>query len=151
MATFHVASTPGAYHYYLANGPSTYLSGCHNNSLGTVGWAHDSSRSWYSYRTAVLFDVGAMSTEPAAADQSVGMLSLTLAERIDGALAIGVLTGPLSDVEQTRYDELGLNSGILGTLAAGSYYATVNLTTAQLMEKLSASWNLWISMLFLEI
>lgn len=125
MATFHVASTPGAGRY-TSNVETKY--GIYN---GRAGW----DRSSYvniSYRTAVLFDVGDMSTEPAAADQSVGMLSLTLAHVIDGALAIGVLTGPLSGNAQTRYGEIGLNSGILGTLAAGSYYATVNLTTAQL-------------------
>lgn len=124
MATFHVASTPGAGRY-TSNVETKY--GIYN---GRAGW----DRSSYvniSYRTAVLFDVGDMSTEPAAADQSVGMLSLTLANVIDGALAIGVLTGPLSGNEQTRYGEIGLNSGILGTLAAGSYYATVNLNAAQ--------------------
>lgn len=124
MAAFHVASTPGAGRY-TSNVETKY--GIYN---GRAGW----DRSGYintSYRTAVLFDVGDMSTEPAAADQSVGMLSLTLAERIDGALAIGVLTGPLSGNAQTRYGEIGLNSGILGTLAAGSYYATVNLNAAQ--------------------
>ena len=73
-----------------------------------------------------------MSTEPAAADQSVGTLALKLNHSIDGALAIGVLTGPLSGNAQTRYGEIGLNSGILGTLAAGSTSVTVNLTTAQL-------------------
>lgn len=124
MATFHVASTPGAGRY-TSNVETKY--GIYN---GRAGW----DRSSYvniSYRTAVLFDVGDMSTEPAAADQSVGMLSLTLAHVIDGALAIGVLTGPLSGNAQTRYGEIGLNSGILGTLAAGSYYATVNLNAAQ--------------------
>lgn len=125
MATFHVASTPGAGRY-TSNVETRY--GIDN---GCAGW---NLRGYIntSYRTAVLFDVVDMSTEPAAADQSVGMLSLALAERIDGALAIGVLTGPLSGNAQTRYGEIGLNSGILGTLAAGSYYATVNLTTAQL-------------------
>ena len=124
MTTFHVASTPGAGRY-TSNVETKY--GIYN---GRAGW----DRSSYintSYRTAVLFDVGDMSTEPAAADQSVGMLSLTLAHVIDGALAIGVLTGPLSGNAQTRYGEIGLNSGILGTLAAGSYYATVNLNAAQ--------------------
>lgn len=124
-----MTSTPGAVRYI------TNIDNKYGINDGWVGWdASGYIRS--SYRTAVLFNAGNMPTEPAAADQSVGELHLWIKKNIDSALAIGVLTAPLSGNAQARYSEIGLNSGILGTLAAGSILANVSLTAAQLKNAL---------------
>lgn len=101
-----------------------------------LGWFyHDLSTqtTYYAYRGAVLFDGEIPATEPAAADQSTGTLTVALIPDYPfaGALAVGIMSAAPSGNAQTRYEQIGANSGLLGTIQAGATSAAFGLTLAQ--------------------
>ena len=128
--TLEAVSTPGAQRK-RRNGYDTFT----NTSAGALGWGYfysSSIQDYYSDRSAVLFEGEIPSTEPAAADQSTGTLTLALSDPFAGSLAVGVLTASLSGNAQTRYNQIGANGGIVGTVQAGATSASITLTGAQI-------------------
>lgn len=124
-----VSQTPGAYRSQVNSG-NTYT----NTTDGKLGWGYhwtSTIQSYYGFRTAVLFQGDVPTTEPAAADRSTGTLTLGLTGAVSASLAVGVMTGALYGHPMTRYDQLGVNSGILGTIRAGALTASFSLTGAQ--------------------
>lgn len=87
---------------------------------------------YFGFRSAVLFEGELPATEPAAADQSTGTLTLALDAASPGSMAVGVMTAAPSADAQTRYNQIGVNSGIIGTVQAGALTASVSLTGAQI-------------------
>ncbi len=127
--TLEAVSTPGAQRK-RRNGYDTFT----NTTEGTLGWAYfwsSSIQDYYSNRSAVLFEGEIPSTEPAAADQSTGTLTLAFSGAAPGSLAVGVLTGALSGNAQTRYGQIGADGGIVGTVQAGATSASLTITGAQ--------------------
>lgn len=131
--TLEAVSTPGAQRKLKNDRYGAYNTWT-NLSNGLVGWDYlllSTLESYYSYRTAVLFQGDVPATEPAAADRSTGTLTLALSGAISASLSVGVMTGALYGHPMTRYDQLGENSAVLGTMRAGAMTASFSLTGAQ--------------------
>lgn len=137
--TFTAADTKSARRYKLSGGRSentyTALTG------STVGWSYMADGYYtnqYGYRAGLEMDGELPSaSEPASADASTAQLKLTLEASVSMALAVGILGAAIPDGAQSRYNALGENTDIVGTISAGSTSKTFSLTRVQAANALA--------------
>lgn len=133
----------GAHCWYAASGPSTWGRNYYNISPGRIG--HDYRKSsvsgaataLISYRSSAEFENNGAETEPEAADQSTGILTVQFGAAISGSATVGILSAGIASGAQEKYEQLGGNDNTLGSIGAGEISRSFNLTTQQLRQALA--------------